>query len=218
MNLGTTLSAYQDNQRLLNLLASYGVRERVISAFEKIPREIFVPQRLLALSYEDRALPIGEGQTISQPSLVASMIDALDLKGDERVLDIGTGSGFQAALLGTLAKEVYTIERILKLVKEAKRRIEKLGLGNITVITGDGSEGLPENAPYDAIIVAAASPLVPPPLIEQLKEKGKLVIPIGDSQGQDARMYIKEGKDLKEVETISPVRFVPLIGKYGWSK
>lgn len=218
MNLGATLSAYQDKQRLLNLLASYAVRERVISAFERIPREGFVPQRLLEAAYEDRALPIGEGQTISQPSLVAAMIDALDLKGEEKVLDVGTGSGFQAALLAALAKEVYTIERVPKLAKEAKRRIEKMGLRNVTVVTGDGSEGLPGNAPYDAIIVAAAFPKVPSPLVEQLKEKGRLVMPIGGPEGQDARVYIKEGKDLKEVETISPVRFVPLIGKHGWNK
>lgn len=218
MNLGTTSSAYQDKQRLLNLLASYAVRESVISAFERIPREGFVPQRLLEAAYEDRALPIGEGQTISQPSLVAAMIDALDLKGSERVLDVGTGSGFQAALLAALAKEVYTIERVPKLAKEAKRRIEKMGLRNVTVVTGDGSEGLPGNAPYDAIIVAAAFPKVPSLLAEQLKEKGRLVMPIGGPEGQDARVYIKEGKDLKEAETISPVRFVPLIGKYAWSK
>lgn len=208
----------KDKDRLINLLAAYGTREPLLSAFEKIPREKFVPEAFKDAAYEDRALPLGEGQTISQPSLVALMLQELGLKGDEKVLEVGTGSGFQAALLGALARRVYTIERIEKLAKRAKTALKSLKARNVEVLTGDGSLGVPEHAPYDAIIVAAAFRKVPKPLAGQLKEDGRLIMPVGPHDSQEVVLYKKKKGKLVEIKKISPVRFVPLVGKLGWKE
>lgn len=216
MNLGATFVQDHDKERLINLLAAYGIKEPILSAFDKVERQKFLPQKLADAAYEDRALPIGEGQTISQPSLVASMLQELRLKGDEKILEVGTGSGFEAALLATLCKKVYTIERIEKLAEQAKKRIRSLGIENVEVIVGDGSLGIAKYAPYDGIIVSAAFVNVPRPLIKQLKEDGRLIMPVGPSESQEVVLYKKKEGQLIEVARISPVRFVPLIGKYGW--
>lgn len=218
MNLVTATIHNSDKARLINLLASYGIREPILSAFEKVPREKFVPLKLVEAAYEDRALPIGEGQTISQPSLVASMLQELRLKGDEKVLEVGTGSGFEAALLSTLCKKVYTVERIAKLAREAKKRIKNLRIKNAEIAVGDGSLGLAKYAPFDAIIVSAAFLQVPRPLAEQLKEDGRLIMPVGAPQSQEVVLYKKKEGQLVEASRISPVRFVPLIGKHGWGE
>lgn len=216
MNLGATFVQDHDKERLINLLAAYSIKEPILSAFDKVERRKFVPQKLADAAYEDRALPIGEGQTISQPSLVASMLQELRLKGDEKILEVGTGSGFEAALLASLCKKVYTIERIAGLAKQAKKRIKQLGIRNVKVVVGDGSLGLPKYAPFDAIIVSAAFLQVPRPLVEQLKEDSRLIMPVGSPESQEVVLYKKKGGQLVETARISPVRFVPLIGKYGW--
>lgn len=193
-----------------------GIRDRrVIEVMKTVPRHLFVPENMIEYAYDDRALSIGEGQTISQPYIVALMTELLELKGDEKVLEIGTGSGYQAALLSYLAKEVFTVERISSLAEEAKRRFEKLGIKNIKVFIKDGTEGLPEHAPFDRVIITAATPEIPPPLIEQLKNHGIIVAPVGDRYTQYLLKGIKRDTELEEHYLI-PVAFVPLIGKYGW--
>lgn len=193
-----------------------GIRDkRVIEAMKNVPRHFFVSEEMIDYAYEDRALSIGEGQTISQPYIVALMTELLELRGDEKVLEIGTGSGYQSAILAYLVKEVYTIERIQSLAEEAISRFEKLGLENIRVFIKDGTEGLPEYAPFDRIIITAAAPEIPKPLIEQLKDYGIIVAPVGDRFTQYLLKGIKRDSSLEEHYLI-PVAFVPLIGKYGW--
>lgn len=193
-----------------------GIRDRrVIEVMKTVPRHLFVPENMIEYAYDDRALSIGEGQTISQPYIVALMTELLELKGDEKVLEIGTGSGYQAAVLSYLAKEVFTVERISSLAEEAKRRFEKLGIKNIKVFIKDGTEGLPEHAPFDRVIITAATPEIPPPLIGQLKNHGIIVAPVGDRYTQYLLKGIKRDTELEEHYLI-PVAFVPLIGKYGW--
>ena len=195
-----------------------GIRDkRVIEVMKKVPRHLFVPDDIIDSAYDDRALPIGHGQTISQPYIVALMTELLELKGDEKILEIGTGSGYQAAILAELVKEVHTIERVEPLALEAKKRFEKLGLKNIKVYIKDGTEGLPEEAPFDRIIITAATPEIPQPLIEQLKEGGIIVAPVGERYSQYMLKAIRKGKDLERYYLI-PVAFVPLIGKYGWKE
>lgn len=195
-----------------------GIRDkRVIEAMKKVPRHLFVPEDIIDSAYDDRALPIGHGQTISQPYIVALMTELLELKGDEKILEIGTGSGYQAAILAELAKEVHTIERVEALASEAKKRFEKLGYRNIKVYVKDGTEGLPEEAPFDRIIITAATPDVPEPLCEQLKEGGIIVAPVGERYSQYMLKAIKKDKEL-ERHYLIPVAFVPLIGKYGWKE
>jgi len=188
---------------------------RILKAFENTPREVFVPENFKDQAYEDRALPIGEEQTISQPSLVAAMTHLLNLKGDEKVLEIGTGSGYQATILARLAKEVYTIEIVEKLHKRSKKIFTKLGLDNIHPIFANGSVGYKEASPYDAIIVTAGAKKIPLPLLEQLKDGGRIVIPQGDSP-QDLILKIgyKKGGDV-EFQNVDRVQFVPLKGKEG---
>lgn len=186
--------------------------KRVIEAFRKIPRHLFVPNEYRSESYIDVPLPIGQGQTISQPSLVALMIEKLKLKGEEKVLEIGTGSGFQTAILAKLAKEVYSIEMIEDLAKKAKEVLARLGYDNVTVIIGDGSKGLPERQPFDGIIVSAAADPVPQEFMDQLKEGGRLVIPVKESVfGQMLKVGLRR-KGVVVFEDIEPVSFVPLIG------
>ena len=192
-------------------LASRGIRDkRLLKAMEEIPREPFVPPLLRTKAYEDGPLPIGEGQTISQPYIVALMTELLELDGTERVLEIGTGSGYQAAILARLAQEVYTIEILTVLAKEAERRLLKLGYRNIHVKSGDGYLGWPEEAPFDAILLTAAPEEIPQPLLDQLKEGGILVAPLGPLTDQTLfRFRKKSGKIGKE--QIVPVRFVPMV-------
>jgi protein-L-isoaspartate(D-aspartate) O-methyltransferase len=195
-----------------------GIRDkRVIEVMKKVPRHLFVPEDIIESAYDDRALPIGHGQTISQPYIVALMTELLELKGDNKVLEIGTGSGYQAAILAELVKEVYTIERVEPLAEEAKRRFEKLGLKNIKVYVKDGTEGLPDESPFDKIIITAATPDIPQPLVEQLKEGGIIVAPVGERYSQYMLKAIKKGKELERSYLI-PVAFVPLIGRYGWKE
>lgn len=195
-----------------------GIRdERVIAVMKKIPRHLFVPENIMDDAYDDRALPIGHGQTISQPYIVALMTELLELKGDEKVLEIGTGSGYQAAILAELTREVHTIERVEPLAKQAEKIFEKLGIKNIKVYVRDGTEGIPEEAPFDRIIITAATPDIPEPLIEQLKEDGIIVAPVGERYSQYMLKAKKKGKEL-ERHYLIPVAFVPLIGKYGWKE
>ena len=193
----------------------YGLNPRVIEAVRNILRHRFVPQKLRDQAYEDIALPIGEGQTISQPSLVAFMTNVLEIGESDKVLEIGTGSGYQAAILGKLARQVITIERIERLAEKAKKLLKRSGFLNITVICGDGTLGYPQEAPYDAIIVTAAFEKVPPPLLEQLKDGGRLLMPVGGRDLQKLLKITKQGDGFIEKE-ILPVQFVPLIGEFGY--
>lgn len=189
--------------------------ERVLAAMRKIPRHLFVPRGYERSAYEDRPLPIGEGQTISQPYIVAVMTEQLDLAPQDRVLEVGTGSGYQAALLAELAGTVISIERLASLADRAQQNLARAGVTNVKVVVGDGTEGYPPEAPYDAVIVTAASPTIPDPLIDQLAEGGRLLAPVGPRECQDLLKLVKrEGK----VESIplGGVCFVPLIGQFGW--
>ena len=185
---------------------------RVLSAMLRVERHKFVPSAFKELAYSDRPLPIGEGQTISQPYIVALMTQLLELRGDERVLEIGTGSGYQAAVLAEIAKEVYTIEIIPLLAEGAKKRLGELGYRNVFVRTGDGYAGWPEKAPFDGIIVTAAPDNIPKPLLEQLKVGGRMVIPVGDFPDQVLYLVRKTEEGIKKEEII-PVRFVPMTGE-----
>lgn len=189
---------------------------RVLKAFRSVPRHLFVPQNKREFAYSDGPLPIGRGQTISQPYIVAYMTEALELQGEERVLEIGTGSGYQAAILGELAAEVYTVERHPDLAKKASQRLQDMGYENIHVIQGDGTEGLPEHAPFQGVIVTAAAPEVPRPLLDQLDEGGRLIMPVGSRGGQVLKLYQRREGDFS-VKALSPVAFVPLIGEHGHS-
>lgn len=195
-----------------------GIRdERVIKAILKVPRHLFVDPALRDQAYGDFPLPIGERQTISQPYIVALMTEALELKGQERVLEIGTGSGYQTAILAELALWVYTIEKYPSLQEKAKNLLIKLGYRNISFKTGDGTLGWSEAAPFEAIIVTAASPQIPQPLIEQLAEGGRIVIPVGDEYSQMLIKGVKRGGVL-HTKSLEPVRFVKLVGAYGFKE
>ena len=189
-----------------------GVKDpRVLSALRKVERDRFVPEEYLNSAYADQPLPIGEGQTISQPYIVALMTELLALKGDEKVLEIGTGSGYQAAILAELAKEVYTIEIVESLASMANKRLLGLGYKNIKVKVGDGYLGWPEAAPFDAIIVTAAPDHIPKPLIEQLKEGGRMVVPVG-TYAQELKKIVKRSGKIETTDVI-PVVFVPMTGE-----
>lgn len=188
--------------------------ERVLAAMARVPRERFVPEAVAHLAYEDGALSIGYRQTISQPFVVATICELLELTGDERVLDVGTGSGYQAAVLAELAQEVVTIERIPELATTARVALEEYG--NVEVRVGDGSLGVPDRAPFDAIAVAAAAPDVPPALVSQLTVGGRLVVPRGTRSGQDLVLVVRTPKGAREARSI-PVRFVPLVGDEGFA-
>lgn len=194
-----------------NNIAPLNLEKRILKAFLQVPRHLFVPENYRDSSYEDNALPIGFGQTISQPSLVALMTSLLDLKGDEKVLEIGTGSGYQAAILSRLAGEVFTVERIPGLADKAKETLENLGLKNIHVYTADGSLGLPKFGPYDAIIVTAAAKEIPDSLVRQLKNGGRIIIPVGEEFGRQELLVGEKSKGKLKIEKIEAVRFVPLI-------
>lgn len=189
----------------------------LLAALLDVPRHVFVPSEYRNMAYTDGPLPIGQGQTISQPYIVALMTELLKLKGDEVVLEVGTGSGYQAAVLAKLAHTVHSIERHNELAQLAKRNLHRLDITNVQVHVGDGSLGLPKYAPYNAIIVTAAAPQVPEPLLEQLAPGGRLVIPVGMSGAQDLQCWWREG-DGFEYESVLPVAFVPLRGEHGWKE
>jgi protein-L-isoaspartate(D-aspartate) O-methyltransferase len=189
--------------------------KRVLTAMEEIPRHKFVEEGLKGVAYQDGPLPIGMDQTISQPYIVALMTELLDVSDEHKVLEIGTGSGYQAAVISRLAMSVITVERIPELYKKAKETLRKLGYNNITVVMANGSIGYREYAPYDRIIVTAASPSVPDELIDQLTDEGKIVIPVGGMYTQQLVVLEKERDQIIKTESIG-VRFVPLLGRKGW--
>jgi protein-L-isoaspartate(D-aspartate) O-methyltransferase len=189
--------------------------QRVLEAMRKVPRHIFVPEEHRHLAYSDCPLPIGQNQTISQPYIVALMTQMLALKGNEAVLEIGTGSGYQAAVLSQVAQEVYTIERYEILAQRALKSIHQLDIKNVTLQVGDGTLGWPEHAPYGGILATAAAPKVPQPLLDQLAEGGRLVIPVGGRIGQYLEIWTREGDKFRHDQTVA-VAFVPLLGKFGW--
>jgi protein-L-isoaspartate(D-aspartate) O-methyltransferase len=189
----------------------------VLAAMEIVPRHEFVPEELRARAYEDAPLPIGDGQTISQPYIVAAMTAALHLRPGDRVLEIGTGCGYQAAVLSRLAKEVFTVERRPELALSASARLARLGYANVHVHCGDGTLGLPEFAPFNAILVAAAAPAIPQPLLAQLAEGGRMILPVGDAEHQELRLIEKQGNAFLK-NKLEGCRFVPLVGYYGWQE
>jgi protein-L-isoaspartate(D-aspartate) O-methyltransferase len=213
-------SYYADlRQRMINeQIIARGIQdERVLEALKKVPRHWFVPEEYAHIAYSDSPLPIGNGQTISQPYIVALMTELLELEGDETVLEVGTGSGYQAALLAHLAQRVYTIERHAILAEKAEKVLQLLGLNNVSVHVGDGSLGLQKYSPYQAMVVTAAAPRVPQQFFDQLDEGGRLVIPEGGLGGQILDRWRKSGREYKQ-EHIAPVAFVPLRGEYGWKE
>ena len=201
---------------LARLLARRGIRdERVLAAIAAVPRELFVPGELRREAYADRALPIGQGQTISQPYMVATIAAALELRGGERVLDVGTGSGYQAAVLAELAAEVVSIERVPELAAHAQEALARAGYGNVEVRVGDGTLGVADRAPFDAIAVAAAAPAVPDALYEQLADGGRVVVPVGTRSDQWLEV-VTRGEGGPERRRTVPCRFVPLLGSAGF--
>jgi len=197
-------------------LISRGIKnERVLNVFRKVERHKFIPEDLRPSAYSDFPVPIGEGQTISQPYIVALMTELLDLSGKEKVLEVGTGSGYQTAILAELAKEVLSIERFENLAKRTQDTLNGLGYSNIKIKVGDGSLGWPEETPFDRIIITAASPRVPLPLSDQLKENGKLILPLGESFSQVLTLFEKKKDKLESTEICGCV-FVPLVGKYAF--
>jgi len=189
--------------------------ERVLNAIRKVPRHLFVEPLLQGRAYGDHALPIGEGQTISQPYMVALMSEALCLSGSERVLEIGTGSGYQTAILAELAARVLSVERISKLVSKARTILDALHYRNVMLRVSDGTYGWKEEGPFDAILVAAGSPKIPEPLIEQLKIGGRMIVPVGEKGSQILQKVVKESHKIK-ITPIAECLFVPLLGAYGW--
>jgi len=198
-------------------LRARGIRdERVLAAMERVPRHEFVAERFHDRAYEDHPLPIAEGQTISQPYIVAFMLESLALEPNAKVLEVGTGSGYQTAVLAELSSHVSSIERLPRLAQEAQITLARLGYTNANIIVGDGSQGLPEAAPFDAIIVAAAAPRVPPALFEQLAENGRMVIPVGPADAQELQLIRKlNGRPI--TLRLEGCRFVPLIGAQGYT-
>jgi protein-L-isoaspartate(D-aspartate) O-methyltransferase len=191
------------------------VDERVLDALGRVPRELFVPEHLCDRAYDDAALPIGDGQTISQPYMVARICELLAVGAGQRVLDVGTGSGYQAAVLAELAGEVHTIERFAGLADRARGSLAAAGYPQVRVHVGDGSLGLPEHAPFAAVAVAAAAPSVPPSLYEQLEPGGRLVIPVGDRGGQELQLVVSSPEGRAVLRSV-PCRFVPLVGAEGF--
>ena len=199
-------------------IAARGITDaRVLSAMRKVPRHLFVPEALRAAAYGDHPLPIGHGQTISQPYIVAMMTSLLQIHPDDRVLEIGTGSGYQAAILGTLAKEVISLERIPEVAQLAQKNLAVSGTRAIRIIIGDGTWGFPERAPYNGVLITAATPSIPPPLIDQLAEGGRLVAPVGSRDLQELIRLTRKEKDLLR-ESFGGVVFVPLLGEHGWEE
>jgi protein-L-isoaspartate(D-aspartate) O-methyltransferase len=202
---------------LVDHLRREGIRDqRVLAAIGSVPRELFVPEELADEAYDDRALPIAAGQTISQPFVVARMTELLDPRAEHRALEIGTGSGYQTAILARLVSEVVSIERHAELADEARARLDALGLRNVTVVTGDGTAGHAERAPYDRILVTAATPRVPAPLARQCAPGGRIVAPVGSREVQELMVFVRE--DGLEPRRVESVKFVPLIGEHGFKQ
>ncbi|MGA2400844.1 MAG: protein-L-isoaspartate(D-aspartate) O-methyltransferase [Syntrophobacteraceae bacterium] len=199
-------------------IAARGVHdERVLDAMRKVPRHLFVDEALRDQAYSDHPLPIAEKQTISQPYIVALMTESLELKGAEKVLEIGTGSGYQSAILAELADRVFSIERYPELAYRANSILRKLGYQNVIVRVGDGSLGWPDDAPFDGIVVTAGTPKIPQPLIDQMAMGGRLVVPVGDRFGQDLILVRRVAEGIKKTN-LGGVRFVDLVGKWGWKE
>jgi protein-L-isoaspartate(D-aspartate) O-methyltransferase len=208
---------YSKRQQMVETLVERGIRDnKVLNVFRKVPRHLFLDEALWPQAYSDHPLPIGEKQTISQPYIVALMTEALQLTGREKVLEIGTGSGYQTAILAELADRVYSIERIPGLAKRARKILDDLKYTNVIIRVGDGTEGWRSERPFSGIIVTAAAPDAPDPLMQQLAIEGRLIIPIGDEQFQDLMLYVKEGEDRYREENYGGCRFVKLIGEHGW--
>lgn len=205
-------------ERMASRLEAQGIDDRrVLEAFARVPRHRLVPEALQPRAYQDAALPIGGGQTISAPGVVAAMTAALDLSGPESVLEVGTGSGYQAAILSRLAARVVSIERLPRLAAEARRALDALGVSNVLVHLGDGSAGRPSDAPFDAIVVTAGGPEVPQPLLAQLAIGGRLVGPFGKREEQSLLRVRRTGQDVFEREVLGRCRFVDLVGAHGWA-
>ncbi len=205
-------------RRLVETLREKGIRDlAVLRAFDLTRRHDFVPTGVRHRAYEDASLPIGSGQTISQPSIHARYLELLALTGSERVLEIGTGSGYQTVLLSHLVAQIFTIERIAALYAMARDAIARAGAKNVSMLMGDGTVGWREYAPYDAILVSAGGPTVPQPLVDQLADGGRMLVPIGTLQEQTLTLVTKRGSSI-ETKSIAPVRFVPLFGTHGWEQ
>jgi len=197
-------------------LVARGIADlRVLAVMRSVPRHLFVGEAFVERAYEDRALPIGARQTISQPYMVGRMTEALALKGHERVLEIGTGSGYQTAVLAGMAARIFSLERIRVLADRARRVLEALQYHNVLIRVADGTYGLKDEAPFDAILVAAAAPQIPAALVDQLKEGGRLLIPVGDRANQVLQKAVKKGGEL-QLAPLTPCVFVPLVGAFGW--
>lgn len=203
-------------ETLARAIEARGVRDpRVIRSFRRVRREGFVPAELSGLAYRDEPIPIPRRQVTTQPSLIAQMVEALRLTGSERVLEVGTGYGYQTAILATLAREVFSMERFPDLAERARSNLERAGIQSVTVVVGDGTLGLTEHAPYDAIVVSAAAPEIPGPLAEQLAEGGRIVHPVGSGGDEVVIAFRKRGDRLLEQERLTPASFVRLIGAHG---
>lgn len=216
--LMTDRFAVERRRMVAEQLRARGIKdERVLAAMDRVPRHLFVEKDNQEEAYADHPLPIGDGQTVSQPLIVAMMLEALVLTGTEKVLEVGTGSGYQTALLAELGREVYSVERSEVLARIAEERLRDLGYTGVTVAIGDGSLGLPERAPFDAIVVSAAAPEIPKALLEQLREDGRLAIPVGPAHSQQLQVVRKEeGRAI--ITNLEGCRFVPLIGEQGYDK
>jgi protein-L-isoaspartate(D-aspartate) O-methyltransferase len=213
---GDSYGGYRN--RLVEVLRRKGVRDlSVLHAVQKVPRHLFVPESVRHRAYDDTALPIGSGQTISQPYVQARYLELIGLTGREKVLEIGTGSGYQTALLALLASMVFSVERVAHLAQSARTALANSGIRNVTVLVGDGTLGWRPFAPFDAILVSAASPEIPGPLVEQLALGGRMVIPLGDRASQSLTLVERNGDGIR-VSTIADVRFVPLVGQFGFSE
>jgi protein-L-isoaspartate(D-aspartate) O-methyltransferase len=203
-------------ESLIQAIEAAAVRDtRVLDAFRQVPRELFVPTEWAGRAGEDRPIPIPHGQVTTQPSLIARMVAGLRLEGEERVLEVGAGFGFQTAILSALAREVFSVERFPDLAEQARRNLQTAGIPGPIVVVGDGTNGLPEHAPFEAIVVSAAAPQVPEPLVEQLTEGGRLVHPLGSGGSETVIAYRKEAGRLLEEARLTPASFVPLVGEHG---
>jgi protein-L-isoaspartate(D-aspartate) O-methyltransferase len=211
---GDSYGGYRN--RLVEVLRRKGVRDlSVLRAVQMVPRHLFVPESVRHRAYDDSALPIGSGQTISQPYVQARYLELIGLTGREKVLEIGTGSGYQTALLALLASMVFSVERVPHLAQSARAALATSGIRNVTVLVGDGTLGWRPFGPYDAILVSAASPEIPAPLVEQLASGGRMVIPLGDRLSQTLTLVERQGDEIRS-QTIADVRFVPLVGEFGF--
>ncbi|UNC93825.1 protein-L-isoaspartate(D-aspartate) O-methyltransferase [Candidatus Contubernalis alkalaceticus] len=211
------MSEQQREKMIAKQLVNRGIKdEKVLESFRQVPRQEFVQDEDNDYAYADGPLPIGHGQTISQPYIVALMTEALEIKKTDRVMEIGTGSGYQTAILANLAGQVYSVEKVSALAKAADKKLKNLGYENVQVKVGDGTKGWKKNAPYDAIMVTAASPQVPPSLLEQLSPQGRMVIPVGDRYFQKLMLLVKTLDGEMKTINLGDCRFVPLLGEEGW--